>query len=180
MKQQDSKKIVVRLLPGVDAEPLYRGQIPGSNVDCRLLVVGERQGQRLRAYTEVVYRMSRPGDLKAIAAEVLESAEIQQYYDVSLANGYVGLTLRDGIFREQYPLHSDDFALRITTGSRAMTMPLSLERFRALGMLLPLLAGDRGDSEIAAGLEETLDLDEQQWSRDLLPKLDAQRCLQPG
>src|SRR5215469_3737481 len=142
MKQQDSKKIVVRLLPGVDAEPLYRGQLPGSNVD---------------------YRMSRPGDLKAIAAEVLESAEIQQYYDVSLANGYVGLTLRDGIFREQYPLHSDDFALRITAGSRAMTMPLPLERFRALGMLLPLLAGDKGDSEIAAGLEETLDPDEQEW-----------------
>jgi len=180
MKREDSKKIVVRLLPGVDAEPVYRGQTLGSTVDCRLLLLGDRYRQLLRAYPEAVYRMSRPGDLKAIAAGVLESAEIQQYYDVSLANGYVGLTLRDGIFRKQYPLHSDDFALRITAGSRAMTMPLPLERFRALGMLLPLLAGDKGDSEIAAGLEETLDPDEQEWSRDLLAKLDAQRFLQRG
>src|SRR5262245_1635157 len=180
MKQQDSKKIVVRLLPGVDAEPLYRGQLPGSNVDCRLLLLGDRHRQLLRAYTELVYRMSRPGDLKAIAAEVLESAEIQQYYDVSLANGYVGLTLRDGIFQEQYPLHSDDFVLRTTAGSRVMTVPLPLERFRALGTLLPLLAGDKGDSEIALGLEGTLEQDEQEWSRDLLAKLHAQGFLQRG
>jgi L-ascorbate metabolism protein UlaG (beta-lactamase superfamily) len=180
MKQQDSKKIVVRLLPSVDAEPLYRGQIPGSTVDCRLLLLGDRYRQLLRTYTEVVYRMSRPGDLKTVAAEVLESAEIQQYYDVSLANGYVGLTLRDGIFQEQYPLHSDDFMLRITAGSQVMTVPLPLERFRALGTLLPLLAGDKGDSEIALGLEETLDPDEQEWSRDLLAKLDAQGFLQRG
>src|SRR5262249_43790395 len=179
MKQQDSK-IVVRLLPGADAEPLYRGQIPGSTVDCRLLLLGDRHRQLLRAYTELVYRMSRPGDLKTIAAEVLESAEIQQYYDVSLANGSVGLTLRDGIFQEQYPLHSDDFALRITAGSRVMTVPLPLERFHALGILLPLLAGDKGDSEIALGLQETLDPDEQEWSRDLLAKLDAKGFLQRG
>src|SRR5262249_59114259 len=83
-------------------------------------------------------------------------------------------------FREHCPLLSDDIALCISSSSPAMTMPLSLELFRVLGMLLPLLAGDRGDSEIAAGLEETLDLDEQQWSRDLLAKLDAQRFLQRG
>jgi L-ascorbate metabolism protein UlaG (beta-lactamase superfamily) len=125
--------------------------------------------------------MSRPGDLKTIAAGVLESAEIQQYYDVSsLANGDVGLTLRDAIFQEQYPLDSDDFALRITAGSRVMTVPLPLERFRALGTLLPLLAGDKGDNEIALGLEETLDPDEQEWSRELLAKLDAQGFLQRG
>src|SRR5262245_16281245 len=180
MKQEDSKKIVVRLLPSVDVGPVYRGQPSGSTVDCRLLLLGDRYRQLLRAYTEAVYRMSRPGDLKAIAAEVLESAEIQQYYDVSLAGGYVTLTLRDEIFREQYPLDSDDFLLRITAGSRVMTVPLPLECFRALGTLLPLLAGDKCESEIALGLEETLDPNEQEWSRDLLAKLSAQGFLQRG
>ena len=179
MKQQDSKKIVVGLRPSVDAEPLYRGQVSGQ-VDCRLLLLGDRHRQLVRAYTEVIHRMSRSGDLKAVAAEVLESAGIQQYYNVSVADGDVKLTLRDEIFREQFPLNSDDFVLRITAGSRVMTVPLPLERFRAVGTLLPLLAGDKSDSEIALGLQETLDPGEQEWSRDLLAKLDAQGFIERG
>jgi L-ascorbate metabolism protein UlaG (beta-lactamase superfamily) len=122
--------------------------------------------------------MSRPGDPKAIAAGILESAEIQQYYDVSVKNDGVRLTLRDSAFRDQYPLRSDDFALRVSLGSRALTVPLPLERFRAVGTLLPLLAGNHGDTDIAAGLEESLDLDEQEWSRIFLATLDREGFLQ--
>jgi L-ascorbate metabolism protein UlaG (beta-lactamase superfamily) len=111
---------------------------------------------------------------------VLESAEIQQYYNVCVANGCLRLTLRDAAFRDQYPLRSEDFALRVTAGQRALTMPLPLERFRALGTLLPLLAGNHDDADISALLEGKLDQNEQEWSRSLLTTLDAQDFVQRG
>ena len=172
MKQP--KKVVVRLRPGVDMQPMYRGQ----NLDCRLFLLGDRHRQLLRSHTEIVYRMSRPGDPNAIAAEVLESAEIQQYYSVSVVNGCPRLILRDAAFRDQYPLRSEDFTVRVTAGRRTVTIPLPLERFRALGTLLPLLAGNHGDAEISVLLGEKLEQDEQEWALSLLATLDAQDFLQ--
>src|SRR5262249_59839891 len=81
---------------------------------------------------------------------------------------------------EECRLGWEDFSLRVSAGSRALAVPLPLERFRALGTLLPLLAGNDGEAEIAASLEESLDWDEQQWARDLLAKLSAQGFLQRG
>ena len=108
----------------------------------------------------------------------LSIGPIRQYYDVSVAEDRVRLTLHDKAFREQYPLSSGDFALRITAGSRTEIVPLPLERFRALGTLLPLLAGNHGDAEILGQLSELLAPDEQEWSRDLFAKLAAQRFLE--
>src|SRR5450756_411977 len=139
---------VVRLIKGVRIEPLYRNEV----VDCRRFLLGDRYRQLLRVYPEVIRRMSRNGNA---AAEVLESAEINQYYNVSAAGSCVRLTLRDAAFQEQYPLSSDDFSLRIVVGSRATIVPLPLEMFRALGMLLPLLAGNHGDSDISARLQQS-------------------------
>jgi L-ascorbate metabolism protein UlaG (beta-lactamase superfamily) len=129
-------------------------------------------------YEEVIYRMSRNGNIASAAADVLESAEIRQYYDVSASADCVGLTLHDAAFREQYPLSSGDFSLRMTAGSRTVTVPLPLARFRALGTLLPLLAGNHGDADLQARLEESLDKDEQTWSRDLLSTLNLHGCLE--
>jgi hypothetical protein len=145
---KEERRDSVRLAPYVKLEPLYRDQM----VDCRLFLLGDRYRQLIRTYNEVVYRMSRKGDPMTIAAEVLESAEVRQYYDVSVADGCVKLTLHDAVFREPYPLRSEDFALRITAGSRTMTLPLPLERLRPLGTLLPLLAGNDGDVEIGVEL----------------------------
>jgi L-ascorbate metabolism protein UlaG (beta-lactamase superfamily) len=175
MKQNEFRK-VVRLAPGVQLEPLYRGQM----LDCRLHLLGDRQRQLLRAYSEVIHRLSRNSEPASAAADVLDSAEIAQYYDVSVSDGCVKLTLGDAAFQEQYPLRLDDFALRVTAGSRAVTLPLPMYRFHAIGTLLPLLAGNYGDSDVLAQLERTLGAEEQEWSRGLLATLDAQRCLQRG
>ena len=167
-------KEVVQLVRGLKLEPLYRG----SWVDCRRFFLGDRYRQLCRVYEEVIYRMSRNGNIASAATDVLESAEIRQYYDVSASADCVGLTLHDAAFREQYPLSSGDFSLRMTAGSRTVTVPLPLARFRALGTLLPLLAGNHGDADLQARLEESLDKDEQTWSRDLLSTLNLHGCLE--
>jgi L-ascorbate metabolism protein UlaG (beta-lactamase superfamily) len=171
-----SYREVVRLLPDVKLEPLYREQM----LDCRLFLLGDRYRQLIRAYTEIVYRMSRNGDPERIAADLQASAEIRQYYNLAVTNRCVGLTLLDAAFQEQYPLRSEDFSLRVSAGTRVMTVPLPLERFRALGALLPLLAGNDGDPEIVAGLEKSLDQYERRWSQDLLATLDAHGFLERG
>src|SRR5438132_8328474 len=108
MSQHRSREML-RLVPGIHLEPVYRDQM----VDCRLLMLGDRYRQLLRTYGEVIYRLSRQAGVQSIAAEVMDSAEIRQYYDVAAADGRVGVTLKDAVFREQAPLVSDDFGLRV-------------------------------------------------------------------
>ena len=172
---EDRRGEVVQLVQGIKLEPLYRG----AWVDCRRFLLGDRYRQLYRVYEEVIYRLSRNGNPVSAATEVLDSAEIRQYYDVSASADCVRLTLHDSAFREQYPLSSGDFSLRIAIGSRTVTVvPVPLERFRALGTLLPLLAGNQGDDDLRARLAGSLDKDEQAWSRDLLATLDQHGCLE--
>src|SRR6266403_2130535 len=96
---QDHSKEIVALVPGVRLEPLYRDLM----LDCRLFLLGDRYRRLLRAYAEAIYRLTRSSDLTCTAADVLESAEIRQYYDVSVADGCVKLTGRDAAFQEPYP-----------------------------------------------------------------------------
>ena len=44
---------VLKLAPGVDLAPLYEGL----TVDCRLLFLGDRYRQFVRAYDEAVHRL---------------------------------------------------------------------------------------------------------------------------
>jgi L-ascorbate metabolism protein UlaG (beta-lactamase superfamily) len=148
-------------------------------LDCRLFLLGDRYRQLMRAYHEAIYRLKRDPDSKS-ADSVLGSAEIGQYYDVSVSGGGTKLTLREAQFREQYPLCSADFALRISAGSRLTTMPLPMERFHALDTLLPLLAGDHSEMDLQATIERALESDGQKWTRDLLATLDILRCLERG
>src|SRR5262245_1671701 len=171
MKENRSSE-VLELFQDVRFEPLCRGQMP----DCRLFLLGDRLRQLLRAYPEVIYRLSRNG-ASSSPGDLLESAEIRQYYEVSHSNGRLELTLRDSAFREQYPLDSDDFALRISRGSRAVMLPLPLEQFRAVGVTLPLLMGNHSDAEVTTLMQELLLPDEQQWSRRLLATLTAEGWL---
>lgn len=53
--KNDHSKEVIRLAPGVRLEPLYRDMMS----NCRLLFMGDRYRQLLRAYPEAVYRLSR-------------------------------------------------------------------------------------------------------------------------
>jgi hypothetical protein len=74
--------------------------------------MGDRYRQLLRAYPEVIHRLSRPKPLAEIAAFLRESAEIAQYYAISTDAQKVAVTLRDEIFREPQPLTSLDCRLK--------------------------------------------------------------------
>lgn len=164
-------KEVVALKSSARLEPQYRGS-QHSQLDCRCFLLGDRYRQLTLAYAEAVHRLTQSRDLRSTAAEMLESAEIRGFYDVCVIDDRVRLVLHDTAFKEQYPLGPNDFTLRITVGSRTSTMPLPLERFRALGMLLPLLAGNYDDEEIIARLNEFLEPEEREWSQGLFAKLD--------
>jgi hypothetical protein len=95
---------VLRLVHGINLEPVHEE----FTLDCRLLFMGDRYRQLLRAYPEVIHRLSRPKPLAEVAAFLRESAEIAQYYAISADAQKVAVTLRDEIFREPQPLASLD------------------------------------------------------------------------
>ena len=100
---------VLRLVHGINLEPVHEE----FTLDCRLLFMGDRYRQLLRAYPEVIHRLSRPKPLAEVATLLRESAEIAQYYTISADAQKVGVTLRDEIFREPQPLTSLDCRLKI-------------------------------------------------------------------
>jgi hypothetical protein len=70
---------VLRLVHGINLEPVHEE----FTLDCRLLFMGDRYRQLVRAYPEVIHRLSRPKPTAEIAAFLRESAEIAQYYAIS-------------------------------------------------------------------------------------------------
>src|SRR6476659_6308340 len=126
---------IVRLRRGVRVEPRYAG----TDVDCRLLFMGDRYRQLLRAYPEAIYRLTRRHGREAIARDLRASPEVLSFYDVSERNGTVGLLMRDEIFRTPAPLDELDFELVVQDESRMRRYALPLARFHALGRLVPLL-----------------------------------------
>src|SRR4051794_4821538 len=131
--------MILRLSRGVTIEPTCAG----GNVDCRRLFMGDRYRQLARVYPEVIHRLSRQGEPAAIIEYLKASAEIRQFYEIEEQGGRVGLVLRDEIFRTPASLNGLPFELQVKSGSQRWSYPLPLERFAALGNLLPLLTGDR-------------------------------------
>src|SRR5215203_247348 len=161
--------MILRLSRGVTIEPMYAG----SDVDCRMLFMGDRYRQLLRAYSEVIHRLSRPGEPTAIAQYLRESAEIQQFYQIEEEGGRIGLVLRDEIFRTPASLDGLPFELRVRRGSHTRSYPLPLERFAALGHLVPLLTAERSEDEVTAGLRSQLAGEALAWAQELLSRLRA-------
>jgi L-ascorbate metabolism protein UlaG (beta-lactamase superfamily) len=161
---------VLRLAPGVDLAPLYEGL----TVDCRLLFLGDRYRQFVRAYEEAVHRLSRRRDPDALRRSIEDSREIQQYWAVSVRDGRVALEMHDSMFREQDALDSFDCILRISKQERQVDHPLPLARFGALGQLLPLLAGRHTAAEVEHGLQAALAGDDLAWAQELLALLRGQ------
>jgi L-ascorbate metabolism protein UlaG (beta-lactamase superfamily) len=144
---------------GVSISPQYAG----AEVDCRLLFMGDRYRQLLRAYPELVYRLSQTAEAGQVADYVRESAEIRQYYNLNESEQGIALALRDEFFREPASLETLRFELNVSTASRNRQDQLPLERFAALGQFLPLLNGDHSESEIQATLRESLSEDAFDW-----------------
>ena len=115
---------VLRLVHGINLEPVHEE----FTLDCRLLFMGDRYRQLLRAYPEVIHRLSRPKPLAEVAAFLRASAEIAQYYAISADAQKVAVTLRDEIFREPQPLASLDCRLKIGRRGHFTELPLPLSR----------------------------------------------------
>jgi L-ascorbate metabolism protein UlaG (beta-lactamase superfamily) len=133
------------------------------DVDCRLLFMSDRYRQLLRAYPEIVHRLSQPIEAGQVADYVRESAEICQYYDLNESEQCIALTLRDEFFREPASLEGLKFELSVSAASRRRQYQLPLERFAALGQLLPLLNGDHSESEIQVTLRKRLSDEAFDW-----------------
>jgi L-ascorbate metabolism protein UlaG (beta-lactamase superfamily) len=166
---------VLRLVHGINLEPVHEE----FTLDCRLLFMGDRYRQLLRAYPEVIHRLSREKPLPEIAAFLRESAEIAQYYVVAADAQTVGVTLRDEIFREPQPLTSLDCRLKIGRRGHYSMLPLPLSRLKALGRLVPLLQGNHSRAEVDQGLADLQD-DDRRWATALLETLEAGGCLETG
>ena len=168
-------KQVLRLVDGVNIEP----QHDESTLDCRLLFMGDRYRQLLRTYPEVIYRLSRSKTLPEIRDFVNASAEIAQYYEVTATDEKVAVTLRDSIFREAVPHSTLDLHLRVGRRGDWSSYPLTIERLRVLGQLVPLLQGDWSPEEIA-GRIETFEDDDRRWAKGLMELLAAEKFLEEG
>jgi hypothetical protein len=164
----------VRLKRRVRVEPQYAG----TDVDCRLLFMGDRYRQLLRAYPEAIVRLTRRRDADAIARDLRASAEILQFYDVVERNGTVGLRMRDEIFSSPAPIDELDFNLLVWDESNRKRYALPLERFHALGRLLPLLGGDLSSAEVNRRLAVDLSGAALEWSRAMLTHLSADGFLE--
>ena len=150
---------VLKLAPGVDLAPLYEGL----TVDCRLLFLGDRYRQFVRAYDEAVHRLSRRRDPEALKRSIEDSREIQQYWDVSMRDNRVALTMRDEMFREPASLQDFECVLIVSKQDQHADYPLPLSRFGALGQLLPLLAGRHTAVQVESALQAALTGEDLEW-----------------
>ena len=166
---------VLRLVHGINLEPVHEE----FTLDCRLLFMGDRYRQLVRAYPEVVHRLSRPKPTAEIAAFLRESAEIAQYYAISSDARKVAVTLRDDIFKEPQPLTSLDCRLKIGRRGRFTELPLPLSRLKPLGRLVPLLQGSHTRADVDQVLADLQD-DDRRWATDLLRTLEAGGGLETG
>lgn len=160
----------LRLAEGVQVAPMY-GDI---DVDCRLLFIGDRYRQLLRAFAEAIFRLSRSRSLADRGAYLRASAEVAQFYDVTTTPEKIALRMRDEIFATQAPLDELELHLVASRGAREVSVPLSIEQLEAAGALLPLVVRGGSDHEIHEALSRSLEGDARQWAQGVLARwLDA-------
>jgi L-ascorbate metabolism protein UlaG (beta-lactamase superfamily) len=170
----------IRLRAGVALDFVYRDPDQGlsSQVDCRLLFMGSNWFEVRRAYAAAIAIFeagySRPQLLKRLE----ESPEIQRHYASRETDGKVSITMRDETFREPGPLGGIEFSLRLTHRLRAHLYPLKLDRFAALGRLLPLLAGGRSEDEIRGELARRLPADACTCACELLEWFEREKLIE--
>ena len=115
----------LRLAPGVKVQLMY-GDF---EVDCRLLFIGDRYRQLIRAYEEAIYRLSRPWPLPELDRYLRASAEVAQMYEVTSTDAKIAIRMRDHIFATQASLSEIDLSLVARPG-RSPGSPLRGRRPR--------------------------------------------------
>ena len=139
----------LQLTPGVHLEPMA-GQ---HTVDCRLLFIGDRHRQLVRAYAEAVHRLSRPCSLARREAFLRASGEVMQFYDVEATANRIAIRLKDEYFRQQAPLDEVDLSLVAKMGATRVDVPMPVTALGAAGHLVPLLQRTTTRAEVAAAMD---------------------------
>jgi L-ascorbate metabolism protein UlaG (beta-lactamase superfamily) len=88
--------------------------------------------------------------------------------------------MRDSVFRQAGHLSDEKFQLTVTRGAARLSRQMPRSRFRALGVLRPLLEGDHSEEEIHSRLGTTLSLEEADWAGSLIRDLSAGEFLEPA
>jgi len=170
----------IRIRSGVAIDFVYRDPEEGisAQVDCRLLFMGANFFAVRRAYAAAI-RLFEGGYSRADLSKWLaESPEIQRHYESVERDGKVSITMREETFREPGPLDGIEFSLRITRGLRAHLYPLALERFAALGNLMPLLEGGRNEDQIRQTLAGRVTPDDCAWAEGLIGWLKRENLIE--
>lgn len=154
----------LRVASGVKVVPMY-GDI---DVDCRLLFIGDRYRQLLRAYAEAIFRLSRSTSIPERDVYLRASAEVNQFYEVTTSDDKIALRMRDAVFCEQAPLEELDLHLIAGRGETEVSVPLPIVRLKAVGMLVPLLNGEHSEAAVQSALEAELSDDDRRWAKGLL------------
>ena len=170
----------MRLGAGVAIDFIYRDPDEGisAQVDCRLLFMGANFFAVRRAYAEAIRLFEGGYGQAELSKRLGASPEIQRHYESVEHDGKVSITMREATFREPGPLAGIEFSLRITSRMRAHLYPLALERFAALGNLMPLLEGGRSEGEIRETLARRLAPDDYAWGKQVIAWLRRENLLE--
>jgi L-ascorbate metabolism protein UlaG (beta-lactamase superfamily) len=160
----------IRLRRGTSIEFVYRDPDEGisAQVDCRLLFLGSNFSELRRAYASAMRIFESSGKRSELIKRLADSHEIQRHYEIGESNGKVSLTMREATLHTPGPLDDVEFAARFTHRRDARLYPLGLDRFAALGELMPLLEGGRSEAEIEQMLASRLSADDCAWASGLL------------
>ncbi len=172
----------IRINPAAGVE--LRGSDPTQSdireIDCRLLFLGTHLEHLRRAYVDAVGLMKQDGDAEELRRRFDARADIRQAYECRRENGKLRLLMRDSWFCEPGPLNDLHFFLCLALSARSRSYPVPLERFAALGNLMPLLLGRNTEAEARQALARMLGADDANWAGGLLDSLKADGLVETG
>jgi len=158
-----------------EADSLYSAQ-----VDCKLLFLGDRLQPLLHAYEDAAQCLSEGEDAASLLDALRSSEKIMEFYEPQRNGEQVSITMRDSVFRQAGHLFDDKFQLTVTRDPARLSRQMPRSRFRALGVLCPLLEGDYSEQEIHSRLETVLSAEEADWAGRLIRDLSAGEFLEPA
>lgn len=163
----------MRLAPRAVVHPRHRNPAVTYEVDCRMLFLGERIHDVPRAFEQIAYHFAAAAEPARLFRKLGASAEIGQFYLVERTpRGTVSVRLRDEIFREPAPADDLDVVVTVSDGRRSFDEPCPPSRWKALGHLLPLLAGNRSADEVDEELASGLSPADAAWAEEFRRRLE--------
>src|SRR5258708_10158198 len=140
----------IRISSNATVELVYRDKFCrdwDETVDCRLLFIGIHLGQLRSAYRHAVELFQQfPDSPKLLRDRLVACEDIQALYEIRETDGKGSILMRATVFSQSGPTDEIEFSLRITVAGLKLFFEVPLNRFAALGNLMPLLLGNHSES----------------------------------